>query len=73
MALLIISPKSEPAQKLISRAATSEAHHHSVGLDAGRNSGGRRIIIKSDRIFLNINCGTTWNKNECLKVWYKCL
>ena len=37
--------KSEPALELISRAGPSvEAHHRSVGPDAGRNSGGRRII-----------------------------
>ena len=40
------SPKSEPALELISRAAPSvEVYHPSVGPDAGRNSGGRRIII----------------------------
>ena len=39
-----MSPKSEPALELISRAATSvEAHHRSVGPGAGRNSGGRQI------------------------------
>ena len=41
------SPKSEPALELISTAASSvDAHHWSVGPDAGRNSRGRRIIIK---------------------------
>ena len=40
------SPKSEPALELICRAVPSvEAHHRSVGPNAGRNSGGRRIII----------------------------
>ena len=39
------SPKSYPALEIISRAAPSvEAHHRSVGPDAGRNSGRRRII-----------------------------
>ena len=38
------SPESEPALELFSRAAPSvETHPHSVGPDAGRNSGGRRI------------------------------
>ena len=38
------SPKSELTLELMSRAAPSvEAHHRSVGPDAGRNSGGRRI------------------------------
>ena len=38
------SPKSEPALELISRAAPSvEAHHHSVGPDAGKNFRGRWI------------------------------
>ena len=42
------SPKSKPALELHSRAAPSvEAHHHSDGPDARRNSGGRRIIIKN--------------------------
>ena len=41
------SPKSEPVLELISRAAPiAEAHHRSVGPDAGRNSGGRWIIKK---------------------------
>ena len=41
------SPKSEPALELISRAVPSvEAHHCSVGSDAGRNSGGRQIMKK---------------------------
>ena len=41
---LDISPKSE----LHSRTAPSVvAHHHSVGPDTGRNSGGRRIIKKA--------------------------
>ena len=40
--------KSEPALELISRAGPSvEAHHRSVGPDAGRNSGGRRIMKKT--------------------------
>ena len=41
------TPKSEPTLELISRDAPSmEAHHCSVGPDAGINSGGRRIIRK---------------------------
>ena len=37
------SPKSEPALELISRAVPSvEAHHRSVGPEAGKNSGGRQ-------------------------------
>ena len=44
---LAISPKSEPALELISRAVPSvEAHHRSVGPDAGRNSGWRQIKTK---------------------------
>ena len=44
--LIHLSPKSESALELISKAAPSvEAHHRSVGPDAGRNSGGSRIII----------------------------
>ena len=40
-----ISPKSEPAIELHSRAAPSvEAHHSFSGPDQGRNSGGRWII-----------------------------
>ena len=42
-----ISPESEPALELHSRAAPSvEAHHHVNGPDTGRNLGGRRIIKK---------------------------
>ena len=42
-----LSPKSEPALELISTDAPSvEVHHHSISSDAGRNSGGRRIIKK---------------------------
>ena len=45
---LDISPKSEPALELHSRAAPSvEAHHGSVGPNTGRNSGGKRIIKKN--------------------------
>ena len=37
-----IPPESEPALDLISRAAPSvDAHHRSVGPNAGRNSRGR--------------------------------
>ena len=48
---LNISPKLEPALELISRVAPSvEAHHCSVGPDAGRNSRGRQIIKKNKKI-----------------------
>ena len=50
--------KSEPALELISRAGPSmEAHHSSVGPDAGRNSGGRRII-KINKKRRPMNSGT---------------
>ena len=45
--ILLISPKSEPALDLHTRAAPSvEAHYHVNGPDTGRNSGGRRIVEK---------------------------
>ena len=44
LSIAIISPRSETALELISRAAPSvEAYHCSVGPDTGRNSGERRI------------------------------
>ena len=46
----LISPESEPALELHSRAVPSvEAHHYSVGPDTGRNSGGRGIIKKEEK------------------------
>ena len=50
-----ISPKSVPALELHSRAAPSvEAHHHSDGPDAGRNSRGRWIIKKNCCVLLEL-------------------
>ena len=49
---LDLSPESEPAQELQSRAASSvEAHHRVNGPDTGSNSGGRQVIKK---VYLDI-------------------
>ena len=49
------SPKSEPALELHSRDAPSvEAHHRVNGPNAGRNSGGRRIINKNYAFLHNL-------------------
>ena len=49
----IQAPNQKPALELHSRAAPSvEAHHRSVGPDAGRNSGGR-LITKNKKGLLS--------------------
>ena len=50
--------KSEPTLELISRAAPSvEAHHRSVGPDAGINSGGRQITKKKrEKLYSRSSC-----------------